>query len=67
MLNAANEVGVASFLDERIRFTDIAHVVAGSLEAHTNGKDAGLVALLEADRWGREKAEEIVKGIESQK
>jgi 1-deoxy-D-xylulose-5-phosphate reductoisomerase len=65
VLNAANEVGVASFLEDRIRFTDIARVVSGALEDHCNGHDASLEALLDADRWARKRALEIVEGLEN--
>ena len=32
VLNAANEIAVAAFLDQRIRFTDIARLIALMLE-----------------------------------
>jgi 1-deoxy-D-xylulose-5-phosphate reductoisomerase len=32
VLNAANEVAVGAFLDRRIRFTDIADLIAGALD-----------------------------------
>ena len=38
-MNAANEVGVAAFLDRRIGFLDIAAPVAETLEELTGGGD----------------------------
>ena len=63
VLNAANEIGVYSFLDGRIGFMDVPSVVRKALDAHSNGVDCDLDAIFEADRWGREKAEGIVKTI----
>jgi 1-deoxy-D-xylulose-5-phosphate reductoisomerase len=60
VLNAANEVAVAAFLDGRIGFTDIAALVDSTLEQlppETLGND-GLGHLLEADRRARSVAEQ---------
>jgi 1-deoxy-D-xylulose-5-phosphate reductoisomerase len=38
-MNAANEVGVAAFLDRRIGFLDIASLVSEALEELTGGRD----------------------------
>ncbi len=64
VLNAANEIGVYSFLDGRIGFLDVPGVVRRALDAHNNGAGADLEAVFEADRWGREKTEEIVRRME---
>jgi len=53
VLNAANEVTVASFLAEEIRFTDIAALNRKVLDAHTPHPVKDLEGLLEADRWAR--------------
>jgi len=63
VLNAANEIGVYSFLDGRIGFTDVPSVVRRALDAHSNGTSCDLEAIFEADRWGREEAEGIVDRI----
>ncbi|OIQ82994.1 1-deoxy-D-xylulose 5-phosphate reductoisomerase [mine drainage metagenome] len=53
VLNAANEVAVAAFLDGRMRYTDIHRVNAATLE-HTELDDAGSIdALLELDARAR--------------
>ena len=64
VLNAANEIAVYAFLDNRIGFLDIARVTHQALAAHNAGSGTDLEALFEADRWGREKAEFIVKAME---
>ena len=60
VLNAANEIGVYSFLSGRIGFLDVPDVVRRTLDAHVNASGSKLDAVLEADRWGREKAREVV-------
>ena len=60
VLNAANEVGVYSFLAGRIGFLDVPDVVRQTLDAHVNASGSNLDALFEADRWGREKARDVV-------
>ncbi|MEE8240680.1 MAG: 1-deoxy-D-xylulose-5-phosphate reductoisomerase, partial [Nitrospirales bacterium] len=63
VLNAANEVAVAAYLQEGIRFTDIAHVIQTTMEAHTPGQLGVLNDALEVDRWAREKAETLVHSL----
>lgn len=53
VLNAANEVTVESFLEEEIRFTDIAALNRRVLDAHIPQPVNNLEELLEADRWAR--------------
>lgn len=60
VLNAADEVAVAAFLDGRIRFTDIAVVVEETLEAVRPASVTTLSEALEADATGREAAREAV-------
>lgn len=60
VLNAANEVAVEAFLQRRIRFTDIATVVAATLDAMTPAASTSLEELIALDRLARIKAEEIV-------
>jgi 1-deoxy-D-xylulose-5-phosphate reductoisomerase len=60
VLNAANEVSVAAFLEGRIPFPGIAALNGAVLEAHVGrpgaGGLAGLGDVMEADRWARERA-----------
>jgi 1-deoxy-D-xylulose-5-phosphate reductoisomerase len=49
VLNAANEVAVAAFLEERCRFTDIPRLIAEALEAHGAARADDLDACLGLD------------------
>ena len=55
-LNAANEVAVAAFLEKKIRFTDIAAVVAGVLDKHRAGPAGTVEAIIDIDRNARRDA-----------
>ena len=57
LLNAANEVAVDEFLHGRIRFTDIAGVVAQTLDEVDIGPADTLELILEADRQARLQAQ----------
>ena len=63
VLNAANEEAVAAFLDGRIRFTDIARVVAHSLEQDFSDGRGSLEALLAQDTQARRRAQEGIKAL----
>ncbi len=65
VLNAANEVAVEAFLKGMIRFTEIPFVVRETMEKHEVLPDTELTVILEADRWAREKAEEIIKEMKN--
>jgi hypothetical protein len=52
VLNAANEVGVEAFLAGRLRFTDIARVIAETMDAHEAVHVATLETVREVDRLG---------------
>ncbi|HEY1267102.1 MAG TPA: 1-deoxy-D-xylulose-5-phosphate reductoisomerase [Candidatus Binatia bacterium] len=56
VLNAANEVAVAAFLDKRIGFRDIHRVIAATMEAHAPFHAGDVREILETDRWARERA-----------
>ena len=53
VLNAANEVAVHAFLDERLRFGDIPRMVDSALQRHENHQAADLENVISADRWAR--------------
>jgi 1-deoxy-D-xylulose-5-phosphate reductoisomerase len=55
-LNAANEVAVQAFLERRIRFTDIPHVIEGTLERCAGPMQLSLEAVRRADALAREEA-----------
>lgn len=56
VLNAANEVAVAGFLDERWSFIRIPQIVERVLGAHRSRQDPNLKEILAADAWAREEA-----------
>ncbi|MDD5248306.1 MAG: 1-deoxy-D-xylulose-5-phosphate reductoisomerase [Rhodocyclaceae bacterium] len=56
VMNAANEVAVAAFLEGRLPFLRIAGVIAAALDAVPPGPAADLPAVLAADALGRQAA-----------
>ena len=64
VLNAANEIAVAQFLDRRLGFTSISHVIESTMNAHRSAEVATLSAVREVDRWAREYAQEIARAVE---
>lgn len=60
VLNAANEVAVQAFLDRRIRFLDIAAIVAEVLSAMPGMDALDLETVLAADGEARRRAEQAV-------
>jgi 1-deoxy-D-xylulose-5-phosphate reductoisomerase len=56
MLNAANEVAVAAFLERRIRFPEIASIIEAVLNAEAGVAVESVDAVLAADRRARELA-----------
>jgi 1-deoxy-D-xylulose-5-phosphate reductoisomerase len=54
VLNAANEIAVAAFLERRIPFPAIWETVGRVMGKHRNVPHAGLEEILEADEWARE-------------
>ena len=65
VLNAANEVAVASFLSGQIAFTDIADINKQILTSHAAQPVKDLESVLEADGWARAQAKKIA-GISEQ-
>ena len=63
VLNAANEVAVAAFLENSISFIKIPEVIEKTMEHHVVVTDPTLSDILEADRWARKQAEDLVKAI----
>lgn len=61
ILNAANEIAVAAFLDRRIKFNEIALVVANTLETIPGNTVTHLEMLLETDAQARLAAQKFIK------
>jgi 1-deoxy-D-xylulose-5-phosphate reductoisomerase len=56
VMNAANEVAVAGFLDRQVRFPDIWQIVGEVLSRHRSVAHPDLDAILQADQWARKEA-----------
>lgn len=66
LINAANEVAVAAFLAERIRFTEIASIVERVLEQVAVSEPASLEDVEVADALARDTAAAAVAAIETE-
>jgi len=64
VLNAANEVAVNAFLEGMIRFPAIPRVIKKTMDQHSLISETGLDVILEADKWARKKAKEIIKSLQ---
>ena len=64
VLNAANEIAVAWFLEGRLGFTAISGVIERTMTAHQPAEVATLEAIRAVDRWARDYAQEIARGLE---
>ncbi|ENW96470.1 1-deoxy-D-xylulose-5-phosphate reductoisomerase [Acinetobacter sp. NIPH 298] len=63
ILNAANEIAVAAFLQNRIGFTQIAQVVEQTLDAVQNAKAENIDIILHTDMIARRIAEKYIVDI----
>ena len=64
VLNAANEVAVARFLDGRIGFPAIAGVIEQTMAAHTPAEVATISGVRAVDAWAREQAAATAREVE---
>ena len=64
VLNAANEIAVALFLDGRLGFTSIPRVIEQTMAAHAPAEAGTLAAVRAVDLWAREHAREIARELE---
>ncbi|MGL5292179.1 MAG: 1-deoxy-D-xylulose-5-phosphate reductoisomerase, partial [Vibrionaceae bacterium] len=62
-LNAANEVAVHAFLQQKIRFTQISQICEQVLALQTNKEPYSIDDLLDIDSAARRQANQIIKGI----
>ncbi len=65
VLNASNEVAVASFLEGQLPFTAIPDVIAATMDAHTASPVNTLSAVRAVDTWARAHAQDLVRAVES--
>jgi 1-deoxy-D-xylulose-5-phosphate reductoisomerase len=61
VMNAANEIAVAAFLDRKVRFPEIWEIVEQVMNQHTPVAHADLDAILGADQWARAQAQGCVE------
>jgi 1-deoxy-D-xylulose-5-phosphate reductoisomerase len=64
VLNAANELAVARFLDGRIGFTAIARVIDAAMCAHEPTEVSTLAQVRAVDQWARLHADETAQRLE---
>jgi 1-deoxy-D-xylulose-5-phosphate reductoisomerase len=57
VMNAANEIAVAAFLDRKVRFPEIWGIVEDVMNQHTPVAHPDLDAILGADQWARAQAQ----------
>ncbi|GFO66009.1 1-deoxy-D-xylulose-5-phosphate reductoisomerase [Geomonas paludis] len=60
VMNAANEIAVESFLSGRIGFMAIPETIAKVMDLHPPRSLRSIEEVLEADRWGRRTAKEVL-------
>lgn len=65
VLNAANEIAVDAFLNNRIKYLDIASVVHASLEGTAHNDVGSLEGILALDEAGRETAKSLVEKLQA--
>ena len=63
VMNAANEVAVAGFLNRQVRFPDIWQIVEEVMNRHTSVAHPDLDAILQADQWARAEATRCVETL----
>ncbi|MBW1893286.1 MAG: 1-deoxy-D-xylulose-5-phosphate reductoisomerase [Deltaproteobacteria bacterium] len=63
VLNAANEIAVQAFLEKRLLFPEIPDLIRKTMDRHHIDTKPDLNVIMEADRWARQEAENILKKI----
>lgn len=63
VMNAANEVAVAAFLDQRIGFMGIPEVIEATMNAHSVQPADNLGQVLAVDAWARQLAVEQINSL----
>jgi 1-deoxy-D-xylulose-5-phosphate reductoisomerase len=64
VLNAANEIVVARFLEGRLGFPSIAHVIEETMNAHQPAEVTSLASVRNVDQWAREYSQELARRVE---
>ncbi len=64
VLNAANELAVEAFLQEKVGFLDISRIIGSVVQKHTTTAASSLEQILAADKWSRHAAQDIIHEIQ---
>jgi 1-deoxy-D-xylulose-5-phosphate reductoisomerase len=67
VLNAANEIAVAAFLNGCLGFTDIPRVISATMDAHGPQPADTLAAIRKVDVWARDTAAAVVAGLQARR
>jgi 1-deoxy-D-xylulose-5-phosphate reductoisomerase len=67
VLNAANEVAVAAFLEGGVGFPAIPEIIERAMAAHVPAEVGTLAEVRKVDDWAREYAQEIARGLRLKK
>jgi len=60
VMNAANEIAVAAFLQEKIGFLQIPQIISQVMLSHESIEISTLEQVLDADCWGRQRASSLI-------
>lgn len=63
ILNAANEIAVEAFLNQQVKFTDIALIIERSMAQFTADNADTLELVLQADQKARAVAQQVIAGL----
>jgi 1-deoxy-D-xylulose-5-phosphate reductoisomerase len=63
VLNGANEAAVDLFLKEKIKFTDIPHLIKGAIDKHEDHISPALDSIVEIDSWSRKYVNEAASEL----
>ena len=61
VLNGANEIAVAAFLEGKIKFLDIPDLIEKTMEAHQSRSVDNIETIIETDTWARDTAGEVLR------
>jgi 1-deoxy-D-xylulose-5-phosphate reductoisomerase len=64
VLNAANEIAVARFLEGRLAFTAIPQVIERTMDAHKAAQVSTLEEVRAVDRWARQYSQQVASGVQ---
>jgi 1-deoxy-D-xylulose-5-phosphate reductoisomerase len=63
VLNAADEIAVAAFMEKKVRFIDLPKIIETVLDVHKSINTPSLEDILQADLWARRETSRIIERI----